>query len=295
VYPIAREADLIGKGGQLSETTPMSAILFGPPGTSKTELAKIIAGYLNWPLLSVDPSYVVQEGLDKVQAMANRLFGMLLASEQVVILLDEFDELGRDRAGNENLLSRFITTAMLPKLAAINKERKIVFLLATNYLSGFDAAFRRGGRFDMQLQVMQPSLAAKLNADPAVFPGWKTTFSHVLGLIKDHAQKVEFETRLSDLTFLETKKLVDELRDVQDAEAALSLIGLAWSACTLEKHNDTGQRGKDDNRAKDERAGLRSVRKGGQITAVAHNAPIWRTTCADEAGEIRLPPIVRRQ
>ena len=73
------------------------------------------------------------------------------------------------------MLSRFITTAMLPKLAAINKERKIVFLLATNFISGFDAAFRRGGRFDMLLQVMPPNLAAKLSADPEKFPEWAAT------------------------------------------------------------------------------------------------------------------------
>jgi hypothetical protein len=57
VYPIAREADGIQNGGRLSGETPMSAILFGPPGTSKTELAKIISNYLRWALLLVDPSY----------------------------------------------------------------------------------------------------------------------------------------------------------------------------------------------------------------------------------------------
>jgi hypothetical protein len=67
VYPIAREAEQIQNGGRLSDETPMSAILYGPPGTSKTELAKIISGYLRWPLLSVDPSYLVKEGLDKVK------------------------------------------------------------------------------------------------------------------------------------------------------------------------------------------------------------------------------------
>ena len=136
VYPIAREAAKIQNGGRLCDETPMSAILFGPPGTSKTELAKIISGYLKWPLLSVDPSYLVKEGVDKIQTMANKLFGAMAMAEQIVVLLDEFDEIGRSRSGNEDLVSRFITTAMLPKLAAINRARKIVFLLATNYVSG---------------------------------------------------------------------------------------------------------------------------------------------------------------
>jgi SpoVK/Ycf46/Vps4 family AAA+-type ATPase len=95
--------------------------------------------------------------------MANKLFGAMAMAEQIVVLLDEFDEIGRNRSGNEDLVSRFITTAMLPKLAAINRTRKIVFLLATNCVSDFDAAFSRGGRFDMLLQVMPPTFEEKLN------------------------------------------------------------------------------------------------------------------------------------
>lgn len=81
VYPIAGEAAKIQNGGRLCDETPMSAILFGPPGTSKTELAKIISGYLKWPLLSVDPSYLVKEGVDKIQTMANKLFGAMAMAE----------------------------------------------------------------------------------------------------------------------------------------------------------------------------------------------------------------------
>ena len=92
----------------------MSAILFGPPGTSKTQLAELISDFLGWPLIKVDPSYLVSRGMDRIQAMANRLFSMLTVAEQIVVLLDEFDEMGRERARTEELLSRFITTAMLP-------------------------------------------------------------------------------------------------------------------------------------------------------------------------------------
>jgi len=234
VYPIAREAEKILNGERLSDETPMSAILFGPPGTSKTDLAKIISGYLRWPLLSVDPSYLVKEGLDKVQTMANKLFGAMAMAEQIVVLLDEFDEIGRKRSGNEDLLSRFITTAMLPKLVAINKARKIVFLLATNYVSGFDAAFSRGGRFDMLLQVMPPTLEEKLNNKD-----WS--------LLKEALKKLqpqreaEAKAKIRDLTFIETQQPVRDLKGVNGADDILSTIASAWKSCTLERHYDTGQ------------------------------------------------------
>jgi ATPase family associated with various cellular activities (AAA) len=215
VLPIEAEKAEIANGGRLKPTTPMSAILFGPPGTSKTKLAKIISSFLGWPLLSVDPSYLVQDGLDRLYSRANRLFAMLAMSEEIVVILDEFDEIGRDRSQSNELLSRFITTSMLPKLAAINDERKIVFILATNYISRFDVPFSRGGRFDMILQVMPPTMEAKLKN-----PKWSGTLKAALEGLSGR-RKVDSEEALTDLTFLETQQLVFELgygvEDVADA------------------------------------------------------------------------------
>jgi hypothetical protein len=131
---------------------------------------------------------------------------MLAMTEQVVVLLDEFDELGKDRAQAPELLSRFITTSMLPKLALINKQRKIVFLLATNYVSDFDAAFSRRGRFDMMLQVLPPTAESKCK-----FPEWGPTLTSALGKILSKAKWKQAEAALADLTFLETQQLVAAL------------------------------------------------------------------------------------
>lgn len=231
VYPIAREVNLVDKGGRLSDATPMSAILFGPPGTSKTELAKLISGYLGWPLLAVDPSYLVQHGLDNIQAQANRLFSMLNMSEQIVALLDEFDEMGRDREGNQELLSRFITTAMLPKLISINKQRKIVFLLATNYISRFDAAFRRGGRFDMLVQVMPPNFREKVRQ----WPSLKSAYQKLSKEDQDTSRR-----KIADLTYLECKQLASKLKDVTSTADISGLIDIAHDNCTLRLKIDGG-------------------------------------------------------
>jgi len=207
VLPIDRERRNVANGQRLQDTTPMSAILFGPPGTSKTQLAKLIGKYLGWPVLSIDPSYLVQDGLDHLYARANRLFTMLAMTEQVVVLLDEFDELGKDRSQSPELLSRFITTSMLPKLALINQQRKIVFLLATNYVSDFDAAFSRRGRFDMMLQIMPPTAEAKCNYRP-----WSAALTSALTGLSGRKRKTA-QAALEDLTYLETQQLVVALQN----------------------------------------------------------------------------------
>jgi hypothetical protein len=255
VDPIARETSIVERGERLGKRTPMSAILFGPPGTSKTKLGEFIADYLGWPLLSVDPSYVVQEGLDRIQARANHLFGMLVLAEQIVVLLDEFDEMGRDRAKSDEILSRFITTAMLPKLASINSERKIVFLLATNYVGSFDAAFSRGGRFDMRIQVMVPNLKSKLEKWPAL----------KAALAKLAESRHECEAIVDDLTYLECEQLEASLTATLDATQVHRLIEEASKAATLYSPNDID--GKDD---------------GG-------TPPDWKVTSERERIQIRIP------
>jgi SpoVK/Ycf46/Vps4 family AAA+-type ATPase len=231
----------------------MSAILFGPPGTSKTTLAGLIAEFLHWPLLQIDPSYLVQQGWDRIQAQASRLFSMLTATERVVVLLDEFDEIGRDRSGNQEILSRFITTAVLPKLAKINQERRIVFLLATNYIRSFDAAFSRGGWFDMLIPVFPPTVDAKRNE----WPLFRTLEQRLAA-----GQAARARMLLAHLTYDECKQLASKLTSDDSADAYFHKLSEAYEAGTLKR------------------------------PLIAESAErTWENACIDDQRQIRLPPI----
>ena len=163
VEPIAAEAPNIKNGIPFKKKTPRSAIFFGPPGTSKTELSREISRFLGWQFLSVDPSLLLRKGMDGIQAEANSIFRILEQTECVVVLFDEFDELVRERAsGTEQPFSRLLTTAMLPKLASLRKKGTLVFIIATNNIAQFDLAIRRPGMFDRIFQIMPPTLEEKL-------------------------------------------------------------------------------------------------------------------------------------
>ena len=163
VEPLSGQADKIIEGRKFEKGIPRSAIFFGPPGTSKTDLSKKVADFLGWPLLSIDPSLLLRKGMDGIQAEANSIFRILEQTECVVVLFDEFDELVRERAsGTEQPFSRLLTTAMLPKLASLRKKGTLVFIIATNNIAQFDLAIRRPGRFDRIFQIMPPTLEEKL-------------------------------------------------------------------------------------------------------------------------------------
>lgn len=230
VSPVAKGAGRIQSGGALSIDTAVSAIFFGPPGTSKTELTKYIADYLGWPRLTVDPSHLVRNGLDKVQAEADRLFSMLAVAERIVVLLDEFDEMFRERSEASEILSRFLTTALLPKIAAINKNRRLVFIVATNHIEHFDLAISRHGRFDIIIQIMPPTTAEKLER-------WKSVRSRLndLGI---NTNDDSIKNMLEALTFDEFRVLAPDIEKAPAKEDATQLLIQAHKACTLETPAD---------------------------------------------------------
>ena len=82
--------------------------------------------------------------------------------QNVVVLLDEVEEFCLDRSNPAlTMESRMLTTAMLTKLADLRGQRKVAFFIATNRLAALDAAVTRPGRFDLQLFVGTPNLAAR--------------------------------------------------------------------------------------------------------------------------------------
>jgi hypothetical protein len=232
VGPLSEDAKNMVEGHPLKKETPRSAIFFGPPGTSKTELSKEIANFLGWPQLAIDPSHLLRHGMDGMQAEANTIFRMLEETERVVVLFDEFDELVRERGSSRaEPFSRLLTTAMLPKLASIHKRGTLVFIIATNNIGEFDLAIRRPGRFDRVLQIMPPTYESKLTKK-----NWGTTQDvdlearfRVLGVTLTDKIKQE----LADLTFGECDTFASDLAKASDSQEAITALSDVWQRCTL--------------------------------------------------------------
>jgi hypothetical protein len=238
VEPIAAEGPNIKNGIPFKKKTPRSAIFFGPPGTSKTELSKEIARFLGWQFLPVDPSLLLRKGMDGIQAEANSIFRILEQTEGVVVLFDEFDELVRERAsGTEQPFSRLLTTAMLPKLASLRKKGTLVFIIATNNIAQFDLAIRRPGRFDRIFQIMPPTLEAKLAKRNWEGLGDLSIGDKLKRLCVTQNQKVK--EQLEALTFSECEAFAAELAEIPEIpeangiQAATSVLDAAWGRCTL--------------------------------------------------------------
>jgi hypothetical protein len=146
---------------RINDGAMRSAILFGPPGTSKSTLVRATAAAIGWDYVEILASHFVADGIHNVHKRADAIFAQLAEIDQTVIFFDEFDELVRHRDGDTDTSSRFLTTSMLPKLAELWKSRRVLFFVATNHIGYFDDAATRGERFDALLFIPPPSFEAK--------------------------------------------------------------------------------------------------------------------------------------
>jgi SpoVK/Ycf46/Vps4 family AAA+-type ATPase len=233
--PIALQSLAVRDGKSLEKGTRLSAIMYGPPGTSKTRYASAISKFIGWDLISIDPSHLLRRGFENIQVEMTNLFRMLEYAERVVVFFDEIDELVRERGGEgREAASRFLTTSMLPRLGRLRESRRLVFLVATNHLEVVDTAIQRPGRFDLVIPVMPPTTRAKLNASPEVA---STLESFALS---DSEKRVQRE-RLEALTYDEFAAISKSLADAQDRHEFIQRLEEAWKLATVNQAAGRGQ------------------------------------------------------
>jgi AAA+ superfamily predicted ATPase len=69
-------------------------LLFGPPGTSKTSIAKAISERLGWPLVVITPSEFLSKGLEQIYVRVDEIFKDLMDISGAVILFDAVNPSG---------------------------------------------------------------------------------------------------------------------------------------------------------------------------------------------------------
>lgn len=129
-------------------------IFFGPPGCGKTLGAEIIAFELDLPFAVVRLDALVSSFLGETAANLRRVFDFI-AENPMVVLFDEFDAIGKERAdSSEHGELRRVVNAVLQMMDAYPSKGKSLILAATNHEKILDSAIWR--RFDEAIEFPLP-------------------------------------------------------------------------------------------------------------------------------------------
>jgi ribosome biogenesis ATPase len=185
VLPSARYSDLGGIEGVLQEVRelieypllhpeiyahlgtepPRGVLLHGPPGCGKTLLANAIAGEVGVPFFKVGATEIVGGMSGESEERVRELFAEAASHAPSLIFIDEIDSITPKRETAQREMERRIVAQLVTCLDDLSLERTngraVIVIGATNRPDSLDTSLRRTGRFDREICLGVPDVAAR--------------------------------------------------------------------------------------------------------------------------------------
>ncbi|TYI71681.1 hypothetical protein E1A91_D07G006100v1 [Gossypium mustelinum] len=145
--------------------SPMRGVLLhGPPGCSKTTLAKAAAHAAQASFFSLSGAELYSMYVGEGEALLRNTFRRARLAAPSIIFFDEADVVAAKRGGssrNSTTVGERLLSTLLTEMDGLEQAKGILVLAATNRPHAIDPALMRPGRFDLVLYVPPPDMEAR--------------------------------------------------------------------------------------------------------------------------------------
>lgn len=149
---------------RLGIRAPKGVLLFGPPGSGKTLIARAVANETDAYFTSISGPEVMGKLYGESEARLRAIFEEAARKAPAIIFIDEIDAIApkREDIGSEKQVEKRVVAQLLTLMDGLSGRGQVIVIGATNLPNALDPALRRPGRFDREISIPIPDQRGRL-------------------------------------------------------------------------------------------------------------------------------------
>lgn len=141
---------------------PRGILLYGPPGTGKTLIARAVANETGAFFFLINGPEIMSKLAGESESNLRRAFEEAEKNAPSIIFIDELDAIAPKREKTHGEVERRIVSQLLTLMDGLKQRAHVIVMAATNRPNSIDAALRRFGRFDREVDIGIPDTTGRM-------------------------------------------------------------------------------------------------------------------------------------
>ena len=141
---------------------PRGILMYGPPGSGKTLIARAVANETGAFFFLINGPEIMSKLAGESESNLRKAFEEAEKNSPAIIFIDEIDAIAPKREKTQGEVERRIVSQLLTLMDGMKSRAHVVVIGATNRPNSIDAALRRFGRFDREVDIGVPDENGRL-------------------------------------------------------------------------------------------------------------------------------------